>query len=83
MPNYKSERFNNFMAIGESIIDTAYDENIKALDQIDTLTSMEAFALGVSLVLYGFESNKEGCESVFEKSLAILETQWDRPKVFN
>lgn len=76
-------QFEKFMKIGESLIDSAYSNDVNDFAEIDTLTSVEAFTLGVTLIFYGYETNSEGCQSLMEKAISILELQWDNPKILN
>ena len=68
----QEEDFEFFISLGENIIENANKTEMESVKYVEQLTPMQAFTLGVSLVIYGYEVNPEGCEKVLDKAIKLL-----------
>tara|TARA_A100001037_G_scaffold289796_1_gene301925 strand:- start:655 stop:891 length:237 start_codon:yes stop_codon:yes gene_type:complete len=69
------EEYDFFISLGENIIDNANKKETLSIEAVNQLTPLQAFTLGVSIVFYGFETNKTGCDNILNKAIEITGTE--------
>ena len=62
----------NFAVIGESIIiNSNKEEEINSVLRVAELESLDAFLLGVAVILFGVETHIGNCNKILDKAISV------------
>ena len=69
----KTIHIENFIEIGERIINNANDPNeLDSIMEVSKLSSLDSFLLGVSVIMFGIDSNPKGCDNLLDKTISVV-----------